>query len=173
MKKSIAILLLITIIINSIAFVGVFSFFQNRIKKEMKYAIKHSLSDEEVVNLTIPLDDIGFKRLEKHEFLYNNEMYDIIDLKIENNLMKIRCINDKKEMQLFKDLNDLIAKNFNTEGTSGSRIYKLLNSFSLFLVFSSQNANLIAYGDAAFPDYYPLKAKSHFPQIDSPPPRFI
>lgn len=169
LSKIFSIVLIISIFMNTSGYVFVFSFSQKIIKKEIKQLLKKSLPDEQVEFLKIKIGDPNYRKIEKNEFIYNNKLYDIIELRIKNGFMYIRCINDQKEEQLFKNLDDLISSNFKTEGARGNILNKLY-SMMLFLVtpickLLFQLQYLINYSLKNL-----ISNSSFVPDIPTPPP---
>lgn len=154
LKRTIIILLSFLLLTNSIGFVVGFSFVQKKIKKDIKTAIKNNLKDDEVVFLKIHTDDKAFKRIDDKEFLYCNTMYDIIEKRIEGNVMIIRCVSDEMETRLFKNLDDLIAKNISSEGTAGSSLKKLFGLIQLFVDKTSDTSNELVEKSISYFSYY-------------------
>ena len=59
--------------------------------------------DEELVTLTIAVNDPAFILIEEDEFIYNDLLFDIIELKQENGWLQIKAYWDKKEEKLTAD----------------------------------------------------------------------
>jgi hypothetical protein len=59
--------------------------------------------DEELVNLKIAVNDPAFILIEEDEFIYNDLLFDIIELKQENGWLQIKAYWDKKEEKLTAD----------------------------------------------------------------------
>ena len=60
------------------------------------------------LQITDPLLDPGFKKLNNTEFLYHGALYDIISENTSNNVTNFVCINDKKEARLLAEFHNFI-----------------------------------------------------------------
>ena len=49
---------------------------------------------------------------EEHEFRYKGKMYDVIDQRIEDGQLIVRCISDEKETELIKKYEEILEKQF-------------------------------------------------------------
>ena len=96
-------------------------------KKEMKTAIKAGLTENEKQHFTFSkaeFENLDWKN--KKEFMLNNSMYDIINITyLNSDSIKVSCINDKKEAELFAHLSDHINQNSDLTST-GKPISKVL-----------------------------------------------
>ena len=76
----------------------------------MKKMLLAQTNSEDENDFVFSLDDKKtLKQLEwegDDEFSLNGEMYDVIEMKIENNKLIVRCLNDKKETALLNKLKD-------------------------------------------------------------------
>lgn len=171
MKQTFSILLILGIFLNSTGYVGVFYYFQKHIKKEMKTSIKNSLSDLDVEFLEIHVSDKKYRKFEKKEFFYGDKLYDVIQMKVVDGWMHIRCVNDVKEQEIFKNLDDLIAKNLNSDGTSGNNLKKLFASLSIYLINNLSFKDLLAQTIDKHKNQYILKNYFAFQSIPDPPPK--
>jgi hypothetical protein len=61
---------------------------------------------------------------EEGEFFYNGEMYDVIDLQINNGQVSVKCVSDKKETSLVELYNKLA----NPGSKKASVLIQLLNN---------------------------------------------
>jgi len=169
--KLCSIVLIFSIFINTSGYVFIFTISQKIIKKEIKQLLRKSLPDEQVEFLKIKIGDPNFRKVEKNEFVFNGRLYDIIEIRQKDGFMIIRCINDQKEEKLFKNLNDLIANNFNCEGARGNILNKLYSGL-VFLVtaFSSLIFNDKLLSSLKIQNL--LIKLSFFIEIPTPPPEF-
>lgn len=65
-----------------------------------------------------------------NEFRFRGEMYDLIDQKVENGKVHIRCISDKKETSLVKNYRKMTSDDFG--GSSKKRAALLLKLIATF-----------------------------------------
>ncbi len=131
-SKLLALVIIPAILINSAGYVLLFSISQRIIKKEIKQLLKSSLPEEEVEHLKIKIGDPNYRKFEKNEFFYFGRLYDVIRMEVSDGYMHIKCINDKKEELLFKNLDELVSNTYQNEGSRGYFISKIL---SLLLFF--------------------------------------
>ena len=65
--------------------------------------------------------------VDKHEFRYQGEMYDVIEKKVTGDRLIIRCLNDKKEKELLGHYKDLVKNDFGERNKKGLSLFiKLL-----------------------------------------------
>jgi hypothetical protein len=101
------------------------------------------------------------------EFSFNGQMYDVVEKKIEDGKIMIRCIADKKETALVNKLNDNSSDN--------EKDHKIVNELFQFLqtLFHNSKSEGPAFDEL-------VKCKFHFPierlqfqikKIPTPPPQ--
>ncbi len=139
----------------------------------MKTAIKQNLGNEEVEFLKIRIGDPKYSKLEKNEFFYGENLYDVISMEIKGGYMHIRCINDVKEQQLFKNLDDLISKNLDTDGSRGNVLKKIFSSISLYIIKSIFDRHIDIFSLIVHNTLYIMKKYFIYANIPNPPPEFI
>lgn len=168
-RNLLAIMIIPVLLINSAGYVFLFSISQRIIKKEIKQLLKSSLPETEVEYLRIKIGDPNYRKFEKNEFFYYGRLYDVIKMKVSDGYMHIVCINDKKEEQLFKNLDELISNSFQNEGSRGYVLSKLLS----LLLFFEEHAKTIFLPDVALVQNNPFKIEKHISYISdipTPPP---
>ncbi|GEM_PF-2687348 len=168
-SKFLVLLIIPIILFNSAGYVLLFSISQRIIKKEIKHLLKSSLPETEVELLKIKIGDPNYREFEKNEFFYFGRLYDIIKMEVSDGYMYIKCINDKKEEQLFKNLDELISNSFQNEGSRGYVINKILS----FLLFFEEIAKTIFLPNIALIQNNMIKTEkyiSFISDIPTPPP---
>ncbi len=141
LKKIFAILLLCCLLLNIIGYHIIFCIRHSEIKAEMKRLLRLHANNEEQEVFAFSLNDK--KALEKlewesdDEFNLNGEMYDVIDKKILDGKLLIRCISDKKETALLKKYEKI--NNENNSKNKSALLLKLVSSSYI----SSTNTNAI------------------------------
>ncbi len=112
MKKAISIVLLGIFLFNTTGYYVFFKIAQIEIKKEIKKEIKLSLQNDELTVITFLNSDINtIHWIENNkEFIYHNQMFDIVKSSSNNNETTFYCINDKQEKKLFQNLEVQILK---------------------------------------------------------------
>lgn len=109
---------------------------------------------EQIEKIVLSSDDIkngknGFRFVEEHEFLYKNEMYDIVKTEKSGNITIFYCINDKNEGILGILFNKMVNENTNDtkNGTNSKSQQKNIiqealepEFFLCDIIFSKTNA---------------------------------
>ncbi len=104
LKKSLAFLILLVLLFNSIGYYLLFEVKRHVIKKEMQAAIQHRSSKMVILKIDHPEKDREFQRIDKKEFRYKGAMYDIVREISTGNTTVFVCIHDVKETGLFAGL---------------------------------------------------------------------
>ena len=149
---------------------------RKELKNEMKAFIKANPSLEYTVELVFTtsnniITDKGFIwKEESKEFSFNNEMYDVVDIKMKGNIMFIQCIKDSKEDILIRQYCALFNQQNNSKSSNkNSSLLKLFTqiftlekayNFTLYTVQVQNNFPLIA-----------INIKKNTKDILTPPPR--
>jgi hypothetical protein len=106
------------------------------------------------------------------EFRFQGEMYDLIDQKVENGKVYIRCISDKKETSLVKNYRKMSSDDFG--GSSKKRaslLLKLIATFYTPAVNPCMETRSLP-GKISWAAYQSSLA-SNIPEILTPPPQFM
>jgi hypothetical protein len=144
MKKIISILLLLCLLLNIIGYHLIFHLRQAEIKAEMKKVLRLKANkDDEIVFVFSLTHKKALAKLEwedDHEFRLNGEMYDVIERKIANHKLVIRCISDKKETALIERYEKM-----NTESNSRDKLALLLKFFANSYLPSAPSEMIIRY----------------------------
>jgi hypothetical protein len=94
------------------------------VKSEMKAFLQKQKNHKDVVQIVLTNEQSRQVYWEnENEFRFNDEMYDVIEKKICNNQIIIRCISDKKETTLLNEY----QKN-NNRNSSNSVIAQLITA---------------------------------------------
>lgn len=135
-------------------------------KEAIKQKIHSQLKDEEleIISLTDNIQQIHWK--EEGEFLFNDQMYDIVKRKTVNGKIVLYCINDKKEKSLIESYNLITRHNSSSESESAD----VTDSIDLFV--NNENTDQYSYSLTTarltgLDDYFPKV----FYGIVSPPPK--
>ena len=126
------------------------------IKKEIKLKLKGSIPNNELTTLIFDKATYtSIKWINKKEFSFNDHMYDVVKIEnINNNNIKVICIDDIKEKLLFIQLDKLTKTNEKSKQNKEfflskllikdymptnklivERFYKIINRFSLIKDF--------------------------------------
>lgn len=175
MKKAISILLLGIFLFNTAGYYVFFKIAQLEIKKEIKKERKQSVNSQDLTIITFTNSETeAIHWIEKNkEFIYNNQMYDIVRRSSTENEMTFYCINDKQEKKLFEHLEEQVLKqiehNKNSKSDSSKKnadnIVKtyFFEELAMSLFQTPTSYNFIAY----FKTYTSVDVL-----ISTPPPRF-
>lgn len=112
MKKIASIFLLGIFLFNTVGYYVFFKIAQRQIKSEIKKEIKLNLNPSELTTIKFSISEINnIHWLEKgKEFIYNNQMFDIVKRTSIGGTITLYCINDKQEKKLFKNLEEQVLK---------------------------------------------------------------
>ncbi|MES1218590.1 MAG: hypothetical protein ABUT20_24010 [Bacteroidota bacterium] len=133
MKKSFAILLLLSL---SFYITGYHLFFQMRqwqIKSAVKRKLQQDISNQNTEQFVFSLTEQKGEAIPEwegdDEFRMNGEMYDVLERKIENGKIIVRCISDKEETRLIKEYRDISGNDFGGSSKKGTvLLLKLINT---------------------------------------------
>lgn len=97
---------------NTAGYFITFKLAQAEIKQEIKRKIKQGIKPEEYTLIKFELseiDNINWIKKNK-EFIYSEQMFDIVKSIRNDSSITYYCINDKQEKKLFANLDDQIQK---------------------------------------------------------------
>ena len=120
---------------------------QYKIQKEVKQKIRKGLRDEDLSIIVVSVNDeseINWIKPQK-EFRYKGEMYDVVNIKIENQKKYYYCIWDVKEKQLIANYNKTNNNKQNKERIK--RISNILLFFQVILITNILNSSYFYYFD--------------------------
>lgn len=174
MKKSLSILLLGIFLFNSAGYYLVFKVAQIEIKKEIKREIKLGLQSEELSVIRFSNSEIkNIIWVKKNkEFIYLDQMFDIVKSISEDNYITYYCINDKQEKKLFKDLEQQVLKqienNKNSKNNSTKKNFENITKTCFY-----EELSLLLFPQCCFNSF--CDHNESFTSIDllisTPPPR--
>jgi len=176
LKKLFAILLIAGFSVQITGYHLLFYFRQADIKKSVKKRLHHNLDRENTEEFVFSL--AGKKGSDmpewegNDEFRLNGEMYDVIEKKIENGKLFVRCISDKKETELINRYKDITKDDFG--GLSKKRASLLLTLSSIFYA----PVSISGYDIWSYPkqnNWFSYKCPLSFHTIEvlTPPPQFV
>ena len=113
---------------------------QYQIRKEIKYQIKSSLNETELILLKIPVSleanpTKDFQRMHAGEFRYQGNMYDIVKQESHRGTTWYWCIWDKQETALFANLDEMVNRaltNNPVQQASHDQLKRFLDSLYYF-----------------------------------------
>jgi hypothetical protein len=104
MKKLFAYFLLFLFLFNSMGYYVVYEFNKMLVKREVRADVRNNRERWIVLQVTDPLHHPGFKRIDRHEFIFQNRMYDIVKEEKRGLVTVFTCIHDNKEEKLVSGL---------------------------------------------------------------------
>ena len=121
MKRIASSILLLLFLYNIIGYYVVFFWEQCEVKEEMKYWITNSTSENNLTEFVFDKKDFySLQWTEEDEFRYNGNMYDVVKTRVnQNGTITIVCISDKKEKELFTQLEEQTKQN--SENSAGRK----------------------------------------------------
>ena len=109
--------------------------------------------------------------VDQHEFRYHDQLYDVIEKKVVEDRLVIRCLNDIKEKQLIDHYKMLAQQDFNQKSKKLSMfMLTMLGKALTNTTFSLATAPVIQINLQSDPRRYSLLHR--FAKVLTPPPRF-
>jgi hypothetical protein len=170
-KKAIAISFLVLYVYNLVGYYVVFKALQYQTRVEIKTRIKESVPESELILITVRHDEEArLHWLDGHEFRYEGSMYDVVRHYATDSAHYYVCINDKQEERLFKNLDQYVTTQCNTEGVPK----KAANPFKGIIkdyvpqvrILGPITVNMIRIGAM-----HAFNLVSHTADVPTPPPR--
>jgi hypothetical protein len=154
LKRIYAYLFLLFFCWQFIGFVGYIQLSKLAIRKEIKHRIKAGVPESELIVLNFSKSECAHLVWhKKNEFAYNGHLYDIISKRSTADEVEFKCIDDRKEAKLFKDLDHFVAKRFQ-KGEKGSKVISWLETFKClssvkstqeYLLFTDERNHIFSY----------------------------
>ena len=168
MRKSISILLTITLLFNIGGYYLYFSFLQFNIKERIEIQIKNGLQEKDLAVIVVPVNKVsGVNWLEpEKEFSYRGEMYDIVSSKVKGQSKIYYCINDRKEKQLI----EIYQKSHPSKKDTDKKLRNVMND--RYLSQQSTRINFACYLKIQYA-ILTIPFTSSPIQIPSPPPKVV
>lgn len=174
MKKAVAISVAVLFLFQSAGMFLLFKWHQAEIRQEIKERIKAGVPESELVELEfhrsqLEGQDEQFRWIHKKEFIYQNQLYDIVHRKTAGDSTTFLCIPDFKETKLLKNLNHLISNELGKEKIPGStKIPAFLHWIDQF-----EKPGIISFreNNNKLPDVYLFACKCSQPERYWHPPR--
>jgi len=110
-------LFIVLYVFNLAGYYAVFKTLQYQMRVEIKTRIKESVPEGELVLITVRRgEEARLHWLDGHEFRYQGNMYDVVRHYSTDDAHYYVCINDKQEERLFKNFDQYVTTQCNTEG---------------------------------------------------------
>jgi len=176
LKRTISILLIITIISPLWFLYSIIQYEKYITKKEIKRFLVSKIDKNELVLLKFSIEETNTKLRWEHskEFEYQGEMYDIVQKEIKSDSIYFWCWWDHEETKLNKQLESLVSQASGSHQQNRERSQRLNTFFnSLFINSFSYNNNFgNEFRSALFPRYI-IDYSSRYLIPDTPPPKTI
>jgi len=172
LKRTFSYLFLLIFIFNTVGYFPVFLYLQCQVKHDIKQRIKQSIPQEELTIFT--LTEAQYKNLdwvEDHEFRLNGDMYDVVRKNTDDKgSIVMYVINDKKEKEVFTNLEQQIEDNLENT-TTGKNVKKVLKHFTgIYLPFKKLIC-FVPEKEIQFPLSFQYSSITFIKEIPSPPPQ--
>lgn len=176
MRRILSFIFLLIFLYSIIGYFPVFFLVQKNIKNQMKKYIDNNsclvITDEMTIFDFNKTNFINIKWKEKNkEFFYENELYDVIAIKKnQNKNIRIYCVNDEKETLLINDFYKQIQHN--SSPISERNQNSIMLSIDLYLFYILQldfNINERTFLFAK----YSKNLINYIKDIPSPPPKYF
>lgn len=135
-------MLVSVLIFHLFGYFAVFKVMQRNIKKQIKTAIKQGVPENELHCFRFPTDKnlqkrMGIKWLEKKEFSYKGNMYDVVHKQVDGDFVIYKCVNDTQEKVLFAGLDKQLKNAMNKE-SKNSKTLNLLLKFNILYIYQTK-----------------------------------
>lgn len=174
MKKTISITLLLCLFLNSGGYWLYIKCMQAQRRNEVKAALRlqQEVPGQEVFEFAVQDNeptDPAFERENSNEFYLHGKLYDIIEQQITGNKLRIRCIEDSKEENLLKNLEQVQRHQQGKNGKDHSVLQQLIS-----FVFIGTEPFRVPQTTAPANEYFSITSKAYAPvctEVNTPPPR--
>jgi hypothetical protein len=176
LRKSIAIVLLACLTFYITGYHFYFYLRQWQIKTAVKKSLRQGMSRENTEEFVFALNEKNKDTAPEwegdDEFRLNGEMYDVLEKRVKNGKIFVRCINDEKETSLVKKYEDISRNDF--DGTSKTGTILLLKLIHTFYVtgYGSVYENMPDRSGQPFRDNYQHSLSCTIADVLTPPPQF-
>jgi hypothetical protein len=133
LKKLLTYIVLILFVYNLAGYYIVFKGWQNGIRQQIRYQIRHDLKLSEIEVLTFSKDDLQQNKIileweKDKEFCYNDNMYDVVSSKETADSITFICINDRREKQLIDQFQAYVNQQHDNTPSKRSNPFKTLEN---------------------------------------------
>ena len=132
----ISFLLLILLCPTALAYLF-FAWQKHQVKERVKAQLLAGMDVSELTELKFSAADAAvlLEWEEEHEFEYQGQMYDVVDVSIEGDSICYRCYQDQAESRLKEELRRLLARPLRDDSATADNTQRLMTFFqSLFCV---------------------------------------
>jgi len=170
MKKAAVIVFLFVFLFQMVGVFILFKAKQIKIKQAIKTQIKNGVPKSDLTLLTFDASKTSqLKWIDDHEFIYNGDLYDVVETKLSDNKIGYLCLQDHQETELFKQLNLLVGNELcKDKSASSSKTNVLVNWISMDNIYREA---LYLKSFESNSSIYRFSPISWHQNPDSPPPR--
>ncbi|MCO6492228.1 MAG: hypothetical protein J5I98_27670 [Phaeodactylibacter sp.] len=114
-----------------------FAWQKHQVKERVKARILAGMDASELTELKFSAADAAvlLEWEEEHEFEYQGQMYDVVDVAIEGDSIRYRCYRDQAESRLKQEVKRLLANPLKSDPATADNTQRLIAFFqSLFCV---------------------------------------
>ncbi|MFN6377854.1 MAG: hypothetical protein ACK4WD_01165 [Flavobacteriales bacterium] len=132
--RATAIFILTTLVVSLFSVVGLLHLQKRQIRKEIKTKLLAATSNDELVHLFIPKNQIQSLLIweHDHEFEYQGEMYDVVETIEHQDVVEYVCWWDHEETGINKKLQTLVALYKGKHPTEKEKEARVLRFFKAF-----------------------------------------
>ena len=170
MKKIPSILFLLLLLINGVGFYVFYILQLYQIKAEMRVALK-TLPDDRLDIFKLTEEQYQESIVEEGEIKVDGKMYDVARVSHMNGFVKVYCLHDEKEDNLFALLDEIVSKPIKSKDSIPQSVFEFIG-----LIFIEPTAFLnfsIAESESGKHSTYHFSSKTIFSESSTPPPRLI
>jgi len=176
LKRIFAAIILIVFLVNTMGYFVVFKCNQMMAKEMMMNQIRSGLYQQNLIVLQVvhPETNRNYRHLDKGEFSYYGNLYDLVFERKNGDTTLLYCFHDKKEENLIADFSLFLKQS----GKSASPLKNnpvpalLHNLISQALIQEykpfSKNLGIQIY----YPEYHPITRDGYIQHLQPPPERF-
>lgn len=177
LKKLITLLMLCLLISHGIIQFTLFKFFQAKYKADAVKIIINGVPSDELDLIKIKISDIqnhtvNFSWKDESEFMYQNQMYDLIKEEIVNDSVLFYCLRDDNESRLYSVLEKLLGSIFDASNDNPNEYPDFNNYLSTYYAGSYYYINNCYPVEKNFDNNFLCKILEVIIQINTPPPNF-
>jgi hypothetical protein len=176
LKKIATILLLSCLCLNITGYHIIFQFRKATLKAAMKKMLHSQVHNDDLIvfhfAVNAPQAEDSPEWEEENEFMLQGKMYDVVDKRIENGQLVVRCISDDNETDLINKYQEILEKQFggHAKNRSASLLKLIMTPFTIPVGFFSHTIEFLLHTD--FPIFH-CTIPASCREVITPPPRFL
>jgi hypothetical protein len=173
MKKVSALFLLSLFLFNLFGYYFIFSYEKHLLQHEMKSLIRSRQFEGPCVTIEVvnPGKNQDYQRINREEFIFRGNLYDIVSEQQVGNLLILRCINDRQEEKLIAGYHQYLEfMSVNDNPAKVKHLTALLHHVLTIALPVSPDAYLPAPSSEISYFEFPCSFPSVLPSPSPPPP---